>query len=129
MIDVDYFKEFNDTYGHVQGDVILKSVADSLMDNMPSDVFVARFGGDEFSCMCINKSDDEIINYIKSIQNNIKNKKIEHKGNKNNNYLTLSFGFYNGALTSSMLEKADEALYQSKSKGRNTFSMYAKEVH
>lgn len=120
MIDVDYFKEYNDTYGHAKGDIILRSIADTLKRHANKDLYVARFGGDEFSCITVNQDTNKIIAFIENVQKDLKNQKIEHKTHKSSDQITLSFGFYNGPIGNN-IEKADEALYQAKEQGRNRY--------
>lgn len=127
MIDVDYFKEYNDTYGHVEGDIALRAVADLLLRYASDEIIVTRYGGDEFLALCINVSKEIILSFIKQVQNDLKELNIEHKASKCTNQLTLSIGFSNRekteALNSNLLfEEADKALYHSKLSGRNTFS-------
>lgn len=121
MIDIDYFKEYNDFYGHIQGDKVLKNVARVLSDHLPEGIFASRFGGDEFSCICINKKDGEIISFIEKLQAKVRQMRIEHQTHRSDKYITLSFGFYNGKERDNLLEKADDALYKAKSLGRNTY--------
>ncbi|MGX8850799.1 tetratricopeptide repeat-containing diguanylate cyclase [Amedibacillus sp. YH-ame10] len=125
MIDVDCLKEYNDTYGHIDGDVALRTVGDLLNKYKLNGFYPCRFGGDEFVCLCINCKDQEIENYIASIRNELYEKHIPHRTSKCADQLTLSIGYCNEAKKISIkevFELADQALYCSKIQGRNTFS-------
>lgn len=129
MVDIDFFKEYNDYYGHSKGDEVIKEVATLLKMNLPDNAFVARYGGDEFTCIFVDRSNDEIITFVKSVQKELREKNIVHLKSKNSKQLTLSFGIYNetqvhGCDELTLIEKADLALYQSKKKGRNVYTIY-----
>ncbi|MFL8711949.1 tetratricopeptide repeat-containing diguanylate cyclase [Clostridioides sp. GD02377] len=129
MVDIDFFKEYNDYYGHSKGDEVIKEVANLLKKNLPDNAFTARYGGDEFTCIFVDRSDDEIITFVKSVQKELKDKNIVHLKSKNSKQLTLSFGIYNemhvhGCDELTLIKKADLALYQSKKKGRNVYTIY-----
>lgn len=124
MIDVDFFKLYNDHYGHVQGDQVLRIIANILKQNMlrPSDV-AARYGGEEFACILpeTNLVGARIV--AERIQQDIKNKNIEHK-HSNFGHVTVSIGIYSELPTDSsatrlFIQKADELLYKAKTKGKN----------
>lgn len=126
FVDIDFFKEYNDTYGHLKGDEVLKSVAKVLM--LSSDFKVGRFGGDEFMICCNGKNDEEIEQYIQEVLNKIRDLNIEHKKNKVASFVTLSVGYVNIIPTSDYSRQeyinwADSALYIAK-RQRNTFAQY-----
>lgn len=96
---------------------------------MPDNAFAARYGGDEFTCIFVDRSDDEIITFVKSVQKELREKNIVHLKSKNSKQLTLSFGIYNeihvdGCDELTLIKNADLALYQSKNKGRNVYTIY-----
>lgn len=129
MIDVDFFKEYNDYYGHPQGDSVLKEVADLLTQNLPENAYAARYGGDEFSCLFADAKDQEMASFVQKVQQGLAEKQIPHEKSTLNSMLTLSFGIYNtldlhNCVESDLIEKADQALYQSKKNGRNTYTFY-----
>lgn len=129
MVDIDFFKEYNDYYGHSKGDEVIKEVATLLKNNLPDNSFATRYGGDEFTCIFVDRSDDEIITFVKSVQKELKDKNIVHLKSKNSKQLTLSFGIYNDTHVHAcdeltLIRKADLALYQSKNKGRNVYTIY-----
>ncbi len=125
LLDVDYFKKYNDTYGHQAGDRALKSVADVLIShtNRASD-FAFRLGGEEFGVIFSFEDEVESYRFAELIRNDVENLKVEHKKSSVSNYLTVSIGLVvrdsKTLKTSEMLYKdADEALYEAKAKGRN----------
>lgn len=129
MIDVDYFKEYNDLYGHVQGDVVLQTIGQVLQAHLPIQGAAARYGGDEFSCLLVNTTAKQITDFIMAVQKDLRSHKIVHESNKVSKYISLSFGIVNLANDESLIEKkllhcADKALYEAKAKGRNTYSFY-----
>lgn len=127
MIDIDHFKEYNDTYGHLQGDKILRLVADVLVLHRTKGISVGRYGGDEFYCLCTNLTDAEISSYLTNVLVDLRSRKIEHVKN-DGNIVTITAGFYNDKKFSITLEDvmnhADQALYLAKENGRNNFLNY-----
>ena len=127
MLDIDFFKQYNDTYGHIQGDVALKSVAKILKELLkrPSD-YVFRLGGEEFGVIL---SDTDEINSSKVAQkicDAIENENIIHESSTVNDFITISIGMVccvaDEALDEELLiTKADEMLYDAKKNGRNLF--------
>ncbi|WNL16344.1 diguanylate cyclase [Arcobacter cryaerophilus gv. pseudocryaerophilus] len=129
MIDIDFFKPYNDNYGHGQGDETLRKVAKALEKTIkrPTD-FVARYGGEEFVILLkdINKNGVEAV--ANNLLNAIRELKITHEFSKIENYVTISIGasFYNSNSDITKLElllKADETLYNVKNSGRNNFAI------
>lgn len=128
MIDIDYFKQYNDTYGHISGDFALREVALALKTKAPNDIIPCRYGGDEFICICINKTDLEIEAYINEIEDQIRKLSIHHKNSKCDTILTLSIGYSNLSRHyrdfEIAIKQADNALYSAKENGRNCFKKY-----
>lgn len=129
MIDIDFFKPYNDNYGHGQGDEALRKVAKILERTIkrPSD-FVARYGGEEFVILLkdINKEGVEAV--ANNLLNAVRELKITHEFSKIANYITVSIGasFYNSISDITKIElliKADETLYNVKNSGRNNFAI------
>jgi diguanylate cyclase (GGDEF)-like protein/PAS domain S-box-containing protein len=128
MIDIDHFKSFNDTYGHLSGDECIKTVAQVLNSsvNRPGDL-AARFGGEEFVVMLPDTAPDGALRVASMIRATIEALQITHGGSPNNNYVTVSLGV---ATISPGLENdskelvfaADQALYVAKENGRNRVS-------
>lgn len=112
MIDIDYFKHFNDTHGHVAGDKILRLVAKSLKNSVRETDVVARYGGEEFCVLLTMAKLDDAYKKAKSIL-----EKIEY-----NCGVTVSIGVATKGQKKTMEEviaAADDAMYRSKEKGRN----------
>lgn len=72
MIDVDYFKEYNDFYGHFKGDKALQCVASLLKKNEDQNIYASRYGGDEFLVLFVNHTKEQIIKYIENVQMELK---------------------------------------------------------
>lgn len=124
LIDIDYFKLYNDTYGHVAGDKILEKVAQVLKEIFIEDA-VFRYGGEEF-CIISAAPIHEFEQNIKILYEKLAQLRIEHKSSKIARYLTVSAGVYYEELykvdaIETILKQADEKLYQAKSLGRNQF--------
>ena len=124
ILDIDYFKRFNDSYGHPEGDVALKKVSSVLLKCLqrPSD-FVFRIGGEEFAVLISGLNKQKIENYLNNIREKIQGLKIANKNSSVCPHLTISIGavvLVEGALNEQALYKlADKALYEAKVK-RNT---------
>jgi len=129
MLDVDFFKQYNDTYGHVEGDNALKSVARVLKDTLkrPSD-YVFRLGGEEFGVLLTRTDESDSARLAREICDAIRSVKIAHKASKVNQYLTISIGVVcciaDDALDNEILIiKGDEMLYEAKDTGRDRYSI------
>jgi diguanylate cyclase (GGDEF)-like protein len=125
MIDVDFFKRYNDTYGHLKGDACLKLVADVLesVARRPGDK-VARFGGEEFVVVLSMTDKQHAVSIAEKIRMDIEALKILHVKSKVNNFVTVSIGVVTlipqqDMSPSEIIKYADEALYKSKNQGRN----------
>jgi diguanylate cyclase (GGDEF)-like protein len=123
MIDIDYFKFFNDHYGHIAGDHAIQAVAKCIESSVSrGNDFVARFGGEEFVVILVNVDEDGVRIVTKKMRESLKKKQISHDKSKVCPYLTMSIGSVIGDGTYDvdvLLTKADEALYCAKDKGRN----------
>ncbi|MBU0721416.1 diguanylate cyclase [bacterium] len=127
MLDIDFFKQYNDTYGHIEGDYALKSVAKVLQDVLkrPSD-FVFRLGGEEFGILLTQTDDTNSSKLAQYICDSVREREIKHTASKINKYLTVSIGVVcciaDDALDEDMLiSKADKMLYQAKDRGRDRY--------
>jgi len=122
MLDIDYFKIFNDTYGHKQGDLVLSEVARILRETVREGDIVARYGGEEFSAILPKTEKDAARVVAERIRSNIEN--TAFPGNLEKGQVTISLGTstmknneYDTA--SELVESADQALYKAKENGRN----------
>ena len=128
MLDIDFFKLYNDTYGHQKGDEALISVARQLKNKMQraSDA-VYRVGGEEFTILYQAENAQDAINNIIDIQHSIENLKIEHQANKVSCFLTVSVGLHlflpgDDISPEQAFKRCDEQLYKAKDNGRNKVS-------
>lgn len=124
MLDVDYFKKYNDYYGHLQGDAALQSIGNVLAQMLEQkDVFAARYGGEEFIVIITNKTKDEVDSIALGIKQKINQLKIPHEASKVSNLLTVSIGQCYSIDKQidiyEMIKKADDSLYEAKVRGRN----------
>jgi len=129
LIDIDYFKQYNDTYGHLKGDVALQKVANILQQTLGNYGLVARYGGEEF--VAILPSHDRTAAKDKAQQSiqAIATANIEHKKSHIANHLSISLGIVTHspeqtADSDRLMKQADQALYQSKAQGRNQATHY-----
>ncbi len=125
LIDVDHFKLYNDTYGHLAGDECLKEVASILKETAqrPSDL-VARYGGEEFVILLGDTVQCQAEQLMKRLSDSLSRAAIEHERSPVNAYVTLSAGVITAAPDSEMtagnlLAQADNLLYKAKEQGRN----------
>ncbi len=120
LIDIDGFKQINDTYGHLTGDRILQAVATIIRANVqPSDI-CSRIGGDEFSIILTSSALEQALYTAQCIQNDIEGHILE---NHRDLALSVSIGVAQGEKSLSpqdLIELADQALYKAKSQGKNS---------
>ena len=125
IIDIDRFKNINDTFGHITGDRVIVSVATYLEKYFIELGYVARFGGDEFAVFITNSiSRQNLIDAVKNFQNDLLDIPLE------NMKVTCSIGIaqiHNEKKFEEIYEKADEMLYKVKSEGRNGYAVYPDE--
>lgn len=129
MLDIDYFKKYNDNYGHVQGDYIIKSIADILNSSIEKGDCVIRYGGEEFLIILKNKNSLNLENVYMKIFKKLEEKNIPHKFSLTSDHITLSAGgakniVKNSTDLSKLINDADSALYQAKEGGKNRFSPF-----
>jgi len=126
LADVDYFKLYNDTYGHLKGDRCLQSVAQAMKQvvNHPGSL-VARYGGEEFAIILPNASSDYALQVAELIRLQVETLKLPHAQSQVNPYVTVSLGvacrFPDSDLSpEDLISSADRALYCAKQQGRNS---------
>lgn len=129
IADIDFFKKYNDHYGHIQGDDCLKQVANVIDNSLRRQTeLVARYGGEEF-CMLLPDTDaanatlvaDKLVNAVRSLE-------IRHEGISEHAIVTMSFGVMSvipnkNATVKDLMLQADEKLYQAKHNGRDQWVM------
>ncbi|OHD97180.1 MAG: hypothetical protein A3E21_03095 [Sulfurimonas sp. RIFCSPHIGHO2_12_FULL_36_9] len=130
MLDIDFFKLYNDTYGHHAGDLAIKTVAKNLKNSLKRAGDMAfRLGGEEFGILCIGMNSSEALSFANGIREKVESEKIEHTKNSASKYLTISMGlvviepdFINNV--NDLYKQDDEALYKAKESGRNLVVVY-----
>lgn len=135
MIDIDYFKKYNDTYGHLQGDECLKTVALEINNSVrrPRDI-VARFGGEEFVVLLPETGIEGATLIAQNVLANVEKLAIEHKGSAlSGKVVTVTIGVtaaFPGEIDAmeSLLKQVDHALYVAKNEGRNCLRVYKSPV-
>lgn len=123
MIDVDRFKFFNDTYGHSFGDKVLHNIAQRLLTNLRKTDILGRYGGDEFTIVMHDLSDEEMHKMAGRIIKSVNELSIEDTSVE----LSISMGIvrYNGEKhPMELINKADNAMYRAKREGGNRYSIY-----
>lgn len=122
IIDIDFFKKFNDTFGHQSGDAVLRQVAQKLKKNVRSSDFVCRYGGEEMSIILPNADRDEVIITAQKICQTISEKPFKLANDAESN-VTISLGVatypQDGQTPDEIIAKADKRLYFAKENGRN----------
>ena len=130
MMDIDHFKQYNDTYGHQAGDDTLIAVASCIKGNLhrPDD-FAFRLGGEEFGVLCNDMTKEESFKFANKLKESIEDLNIEHSGNSASEFVTISMGLIViepkvQCDNNNIYKCADEALYNAKELGRNQVSIY-----
>jgi len=125
MIDIDFFKNYNDSFGHLAGDDCLKIIAHTLLASMmrPTD-FVARYGGEEFVCVLPGTDLDGAIIMAERLRKSIESLQIEHSSSEIIPLVTISLGIsqifpQEESDLKKLIDDADKQLYKAKAEGRN----------
>jgi diguanylate cyclase (GGDEF)-like protein len=125
MSDIDYFKRFNDHYGHIEGDACLRAVAEAIAGSLgrPEDL-AARYGGEEFACILPESTNEGAMAVARRIMEKVRGLNLAHAASDAADHATLSIGAatcvpsdHEGPL--SLVAAADKALYKAKEEGRN----------
>ncbi|PKK91750.1 MAG: hypothetical protein CVV64_03550 [Candidatus Wallbacteria bacterium HGW-Wallbacteria-1] len=126
MTDVDHFKNFNDSFGHQQGDRVLQSVAKIMRDSMREVDIVARYGGEEFAVICPEKSYEEILIPAERLRVAVENYDLEIAGKRVPITISIGIATYptDAGDKKTLIERADQALYHAKETGRNRVCLY-----
>ena len=127
MMDIDHFKHFNDTWGHLAGDEVLQALARTLKTTVRSEDVAARYGGEEFCVLLVDCSEERLFEVADRIRQKIAAMDVRFKDE--NLKVTVSLGCCNldpswKGNSASFIERADKALYRSKSAGRNRTTLY-----
>jgi len=120
VIDIDDFKNINDTYGHTAGDKTLQVIADTIQKKVSKDAFVARYGGEEFVLIYTHQKEAALIKELNLVNKSIARLPFKFKSNKVS--ITLSIGATHIIKEDNIhtaFERADEAMYKAKAQGKN----------
>ena len=122
IIDIDYFKKFNDNFGHQSGDAVLRQVASTLKKNVRSSDVVCRYGGEEMSIILPNTVFDEAVNIAEKLRSMVEQKEFNLTSNRKS-HVTISLGVStygaDGVTSQELIAAADKRLYNAKNNGRN----------
>ncbi|MDX9689286.1 MAG: GGDEF domain-containing protein [Proteobacteria bacterium] len=123
MCDIDFFKKFNDTYGHLVGDEVLKLVAKTLVENLKGRDIIARYGGEEFVILLPQTTLLDAERVGNQLRNTLSTKQVRRRRtNETLGIVTISLGatqYIPGEETDAFIDRADKALYEAKQTGRN----------
>lgn len=129
LIDIDYFKLYNDTYGHLAGDECLQAVAKALQASIvrPADV-IARYGGEEFVVILPATKAEGAVVVAENLRQNIASLAIPHSASSTAEYISISLGIAQADFSTmqnleALIEATDKALYEAKNSGRNRYQI------
>ena len=129
LMDIDFFKEYNDHYGHLAGDQCLKAIAGVLRKRqVPGRIFCARYGGDEFMILYTGMTAEKIRRVSEDILREVRNLKIPHECSNCSNYVSVSQGVFVQIPVGNnrewdFISRADDLLYKAKNCGRNSICL------
>lgn len=130
LVDIDFFKKFNDTYGHQVGDLVLKHLSKILSSSLRETDLVARYGGEEFVIILSNITDESPITVLELIRKRIEETPLIHESLNENLKVTSSIGYAVFPTDTDnkieLIKMADEALYDAKKNGRNRVKNYSR---
>lgn len=131
MIDIDYFKKYNDSYGHQAGDDVLISVAHAIRDSLHrGGDFAFRLGGEEFGVLFSGVNQEKSFKFAQKIRANVEALCLPHSNSLTNKYVTISLGLLvvdfklENVDENGFYSMADQALYEAKESGRNRVVLY-----
>ena len=126
MLDVDYFKNYNDYYGHLKGDDILRNLVQVISDNLPSSAFLARYGGEEFAVVMQNVPFQVSVELMNTVLDAIRHQGFEHHNRQDHkDFVTVSVGMafmdrqHRYIDIHALMKAADVKLYEAKHSGRD----------
>lgn len=126
IFDIDFFKKFNDTYGHLFGDRVLKTISRAAKDSIRNEDAIARYGGEEFVILMPNTTSEQALKLIEKVRKKISSTNVKEETVSAS--VTASFGIacypVNGSTESEILSAADTALYKAKGEGRNCVRVF-----
>jgi diguanylate cyclase (GGDEF)-like protein/PAS domain S-box-containing protein len=123
MIDIDYFKNYNDTNGHLAGDQALKAISILIQRGVRQTDIVARYGGEEFSAILINAGREKALEIAERVRRNVADTRFPNESAQPNKDVTVSVGVatFSSSISTltDLIREADHALYRAKKRGRN----------
>ena len=123
MADIDHFKKYNDTYGHQEGDAVLRIVADQLRSHVRKPDFIARYGGEEFTIVMPETNCEKALHLAERMRDTIKKVDISGSDLEPGRKVTVSFGIaelpVHAKDAASLIREADQALFKAKREGRD----------
>ena len=135
IFDIDFFKVYNDTYGHIRGDKCLKQIAAILRHTSDGDFCVARYGGDEFVFMAYDVSEEKVRDFLQRLVENIRNAAIAFDAKPcATDKVTISAGAViqqqaeEGTTLTDLLKLADKVLYEVKQAGKDGYKIMTKKI-
>jgi diguanylate cyclase (GGDEF)-like protein len=132
IFDIDFFKQYNDNYGHINGDNCLIDISNELSSSLIKNYFAARYGGDEFVIILPDTELEEAISYGENFRYNVENLDICHEFSKIKDIVTITLGVScvipsDGITITEFIRQADDALYEAKNNGRNQVRGFKKQ--
>lgn len=131
MLDVDFFKNYNDFYGHLKGDVVLQDLVKIIQRALPASAYVARYGGEEFAIILHNVPSEVVLNVLQQVLNTVRQAGLEHLNRPDQKpYVTLSMGVswmdqnHPYADIHELMKAADVQLYAAKNAGRDQYQAF-----
>jgi diguanylate cyclase (GGDEF)-like protein len=134
LADVDFFKPYNDTYGHAAGDQCLIAIASAMREGVRRSAdLAARYGGEEFALVLPDTDAAGAIRVVELVRYHLQRLALPHEASPSSDTITLSFGIATviptpDQATDSLLEAADQALYAAKATGRNQYQVFISET-
>jgi len=126
MLDIDFFKQYNDYYGHLKGDQCLVQIAKLMVENLEgSNGMAARYGGEEFCMLLPNTGSKQATVIVENFKNGLQKLRIQHQDSKISPFITASYGLisvennFHSISAKKVINFADSCLYKSKNEGRN----------
>lgn len=123
MVDVDDFKHYNDSLGHLAGDEVLRMLAEAMQEDVRVSDVVARFGGEEFGIIMVNTGPEEAAEAAERVRRRVEERSFPEEEIQPGGDLTVSVGYAccprDGETYQELIERADEALYEAKRRGKN----------
>ncbi len=128
MVDLDHFKKVNDSFGHVAGDLVLKTFGNMIYNNKRKTDLICRFGGEEFAFLLWGTSPSDAMDYAENLHNRLREIELQHNGNTIQCTISIGLTSDDGSNkdigVEELIQQADNALYLAKKEGRNNTVVY-----